>query len=42
MQQNICEINVGGGGVRALLTIRLAVQVAAAFYVYYYTDRVSL
>ena len=41
MQQNICEINVGGG-VRALLTIRLAVQVAAAFYVYCYTGRVSL
>lgn len=38
-----CETNVvgGGGGVKDLLIIGLAVQVAA-FYVYCYTGRVSL
>lgn len=37
-----CETNiVGGGGVKAMLIIGLAVQVAA-FYVYCYTGRVSL
>lgn len=38
-----CETNIVcvGGGVKAMLIIGLAVQVAA-FYVYCYTGRVSL